>query len=272
MQRVRTFCSVAALMLTTVSAWAQGTTFKDVIALDFSKPEDQAKIQINGMAQWAGRAATTAPPTAPLLRLTEDGNQSGSAFLPAGMGLSDYQVQFDFQVQKVSAGDTQAADGFTFTAQSVGAASLGGGGGNLGFSGAGISQAGYCYAIEFNLYPPQGLSDAPETVALDLGIPGSRVGDFRIRLNQTPLPFLGNGVFHAVIRVTPDKIAATFSGGNLPADKPINWSTPSFIGGGLFKPLDTSNQPLPLFLGFTGATGGARAVIDILNFRVQVPA
>jgi hypothetical protein len=272
MQRGRIIVIAAALMVAAVSAWGQGTQFKDVIALDFAKTDDQTKIMLNGTAQWVDKTATTAPPATPRLRLTEDGNQAGSAFLPAPMGLSDYQVQFDFQVQKVDPSDTQAADGFTFTAQTAGADKLGGGGGSLGFIGAGISNAGYSYAVEFNVYPPQGRPDSPETVALDLGIPGSRIGEFRVRFNQTGIPILGNGVLHAVIRVTPDKITGVFTGGTLTADKPVNYSSPSFLGGGLFKPLDTSGQPLPLYLGFTGATGGARSLIEILNFRVQVPA
>jgi hypothetical protein len=272
MQRGRIIFIAAALMLTAVSAWGQGTQFKDVIALDFSKPADQAKITLNGTAYWVDKTATTAPPAAPRLRLTEDGSQAASAFLPAPMGLSDYQVQFDFEVQKVAATDGNPADGFTFTAQSAGADKLGGGGGSLGFIGAGLSTAGYSYAVEFNVYPPQGLTDNPETVALDLGIPGSRIGEFRVRFNQTGIPIVGTGVLHAVIRVTPDKITGLFTGGTLTADKPVNYSSPSYLGGGLFKPLDTSGQPLPLYLGFTGATGGSRALIEILNFRVQVPA
>src|SRR5262245_44453390 len=101
MQRGRTLFIAAVLMTAAVGARGQGQQFKDVIALDFSKAADQAKIMINGNAQWVDRSATTAPPTAPRLRLTDDGSETSSAFLPAPMGLSDYQVQFDFQVQKV---------------------------------------------------------------------------------------------------------------------------------------------------------------------------
>ena len=46
-------------------------------------------------------------------RLTDGGNQVASVFLKAPMQLSDYMASFDFEVQRLNAGDAPA-DGFTF--------------------------------------------------------------------------------------------------------------------------------------------------------------
>lgn len=250
--------TVATLMLAAASAWGQATTpgtFTDVIALDFSKTADQGKITVNGNAKFMKNAGGAA-----VLRLTSDKSQASSAFLPTSMRLSDYQVQFDFQVTPVGT-DTTPADGFAYVAQTAGAAKVGGNGGSLGYGG-GIQESGYNYALEFNSYPSNGLSTtSPQTVALDIYSPIP----IRQRLGDTALPFYNTGVWHAVVRVTDDNLTATFTGGNLAAGKSIVYTSPSFLS-------DFFQAPAALFMGFTAGTGGAREIVDVMNFRVQVPA
>jgi len=279
MQRGRIIFTTAALMLAAASAWGQ-TTFKDVVNLDFATvDQNQPGVTVNGFAYFVtpSNAGGIAPPTVKqALRLTDAGNETSSFFLPTPMGLSDYQVQFDFQVQPPTAGATgnAIADGFAFVAQSHSDSAIGGGGGSIGYIGAGISQWDYNYAVDFNTYPPNGIPTVnnrpavPEIVSLDLGFPLAS-GSSRTKLFPTALPLVGQGVIHAAIRVTPDKITATFTGGKIPADKPIVWSAGLT---GVFKPLGSDGKPLPLYFGISAATGGSSMVLDIYNFRLQVPA
>jgi lectin family protein len=212
-----------------------------VIQLDFNDPAAGDQVQLNGIADLVpvgGRQH---------LRLAEDFGQAGSAWLRRPLQLPAYTVEFDFTVTRTDPAD-QPADGFTFTAQEYGPVALGDGGGGLGYTGI----PGYSYAVEFNTYAAQGLRDNSETVAIDV------VGA-RAKLSQVPFPHIDRGVLHAAISVRREGIEVTVSGGkeNLAPRKVL--VTPWWI---LF---DTNR---PLWFGFTGATGGLRSTIDILNLTI----
>jgi hypothetical protein len=86
------------------------------------------------------------------------------------------------------------------------------------------------------------------------------------------------GVFTAQVRVQPDQMTVTISGGNtnLPStvamvSRPLAPSAiPSAVPAGM--PLFQALAPNPIFFGFTGATGGLGSVQQVLNLRIQSPA
>jgi hypothetical protein len=215
-----------------------------VVQLDFDDPAAIDQLQLNGHVEPVvvdGRQR---------LRLTEDLWQAGSIWLRRPLRLPSYTAEFDFEVTRTDPND-QPADGFTFTAQEYGPIALGDGGGGLGYD----HIPGYSYAVEFNTYEPQGLSGNPETVAVDI------VGA-RAKIAQTPFPHIDRGVFHAAVTVRKEAIEVTVSGGNEKLTPRKLISTPWWLQ------FDTDQ---PLWIGFTGATGGLRSTIDILNLKITSP-
>jgi hypothetical protein len=236
--RIARLCGIAACLLTLSSGAPAATT---VIDLDFADPAAIDQLDINGTAglvEVNGRGR---------LRLTEEFGESGAVWLRRPLRLPRYLAEFDFEVARTEPND-QPADGFTFTAQEWGPVALGVGGGGLAYMGI----PGYSYAVEFNTYAVQGLKDQPETVALNV------VGA-RAKIGQTPFPHIDRGIFHTAIAVRREMIEVTISGGseNLPPTQ--LFTSPWWL---LF---DTDR---PLWFGFTGATGGLRSVIDILNLKI----
>jgi hypothetical protein len=248
-------------IILTAPARAQEPT-RDLVNLDFADAAVAERFQLNGSAQWVmedGRQR---------LRLTDDFGQGASAFLTTPLDISNYLATFDFQVTRVEEGD-DPADGFVWLAQTAGANRIGTGGGGLGFTfgdnnrpprdeeGGGFP--GYSYGIEFNTYAPQGLPDAAETVGLNLF-------GMRTRLGQTAFPHIDQGVFRAQVRVTPERLTLTVSGGNNNAEPRVLLTSPDFLARANYF-----QTPAPLYFGFTGGTGGLQQRTDILNLRIQVP-
>jgi hypothetical protein len=271
----------AVLTLAAASAWGQATpTFKPVFSVDFSQVSpNNPTVTINGygaVTKTAFQGSGVPNPTKQALRFTDAGNEVTSFFIPTPMALSNYQVEFDFQVQPPTptATGSAIADGFAFVAQNHSDSSIGGGGGSIGYLGT-LSESGYSYAVDFNTYPPNGIpavgsaAAVPEIVSLDLGFPYSS-GSARTKLFPTALALVGQGVIHAAIRVTPDQIVGTFTGGKIPASTPVVMQTLPITG--LFAPLGADGKPLPLYFGMSGATGGSSMVLDVFDFTLEVPS
>jgi lectin family protein len=233
------------------------------INLDFSKTADQAKMMLNGNAAWTnGR-----------LELVDGGgSETASAFTSTAVpATADYLATFQFEIKSIP-GFGDPADGMTFTAQGEGPDQMGGGGGSIGYNGA---FAPFSYAVEFNLWHDQGLQDG-----LDQTIAWDAFGQ-RLKFDQVPFPGIGDldaGVFTAQVRVQPDQLTVTIAGGNakLPPtvvlkSTPLDpTSIPSTVPASM--PLFQALAPKPMFFGFTGATGGAESIEDVLNLHIQSPA
>jgi hypothetical protein len=270
MRKTRCWIAAAAVLaaLAASPVWAQNETFANNRSWSFGGIEplsdavrdlvnrDRNQVKLNGSAQWVtdrlGENMTGR------LRLTGGGGQASSAFIKTPFTISDYEVDFTFEVRRLGPGETPG-DGFTFVAQAGDDNEIGAGGGALGYarsdffilpSGArGDGIPGYSYAVEFNSYPPQGLSGAPETIALDiLGL--------RTRFNQTPFRFVDQSSIRTKVRVRPQGLTVSVMTG-FNVFTPI-YQSPSWMNG-FFNP------PRRLFLGFTAGTGGARQIVDIFG-------
>jgi hypothetical protein len=233
--------------------------FANRLGWDFNSSRDRDQVKLNGSAHWV-----TEPWGENLrgrLRLTSDFGQAASAFIRTPFNLSDYEVDFTFDVRRANAAEG-LADGFTFVAQTGDDNEIGASGGALGYAGSDLfvlpsgARGGgipdYSYAVEFNSYPPQGLPGAAETVGIDiLGL--------RTRFNQTPLRFVEQGGIRVKIRVKPEGLTVlVFTG----AGFQTILQSPARMNG-FFTP------PRRLYLGFTAGTGGVRQIVDIFGLSLS---
>jgi hypothetical protein len=241
-------------------AYRRAWSFGGLAPISNEVKRQRDQVRLNGSAQWVTENLGENP--VGRLRLTGAGGQASSAFIRIPFTLSDYEVDFTFEVRRVSAGETPG-DGFTFVAQAGEENEIGAAGGALGYarsdlfvlpSGArGDGIPGYSYAVEFNSWPSQGLPGAGETVAVDiLGL--------RTRFNQTPFRFVDRLPIRAKIRVRPQGLTVSIMTGS-EVFTPI-YQTPSWMNG-FFNP------PRRLFLGFTAGTGGARQIVDIYGLTLS---
>jgi len=232
----------------------------DVVNLDFSASDVASKLQLNGSA------ALTKVGGKQVLRLTDgSGGQVSSVFPQTPMPpTADYLATFDFQI-----GPDSPDGGFMYLVQTAGADHIGDGGNNgdnLGYTthrqGPGKNPddgfAGYSYGLAFSTLSALNFVDNPEIVEL-------RVMGTNTRLNPTPFKQSGEGLLHASIRVKPDQLTLTVQGGKDYTTAKTVFTTPSWIGNGLFTP------PKPTFFGFTASDTGGQ-ITDIFNLRVQSPA
>jgi hypothetical protein len=265
MQRGR-FIFTAALTLVAAGAWAANPPAPmDVVNLDFSKADVAGQIMING----SGKLMMVNGKQ--VLRLTDgSGGNVTSVFTKTPVPpVGDYLATFDFQVQGPDA-STPADGGFMYLVQTAGADHIGdanNNGDNLGYTinrqGPGTMPtegfAGYSYGLAFSTLSALNFVDNPEIVEL-------RVMGTNTRLNPTPFKMDGEGLLHASLRVQPDSLALTIQGGKDYATAKMVFTTPSWIGNGLF-----AMSTKPLFFGFTGSDTGGQ-ITDIFNLRVQSPA
>jgi hypothetical protein len=276
MQRGR-FIFGAALALAAAGVWAANppaTTTPpastpaaapmDVVNLDFSSADVAGKIMLNGSA------ALTKVNGKQVLRLTDgSGGNAASAFTKTPVPpTGNYLATFDFQVQGPDA-NTPADGGFLYLVQTAGPDHIGdanNNGDNLGYTinrqgpgkNANEGFPGYSYGLAFSTLSAANFVDNPEIVEL-------RVMGTNTRLNPTPFKMDGEGLLHASLRVQPDSLALTIQGGKDYATAKTVFTTPSWIGNGLFNP------PMPTYFGFTGSDTSGQ-ITDIFNLRVQSPA
>jgi hypothetical protein len=254
------FIFAAALALVAAGAHADNID----INLDFSKTADQAKVTLGGTAAFTnGR-----------LELTNDLSQAGAAFLTTPVpATADYLATFQFEIQTGPSGTP--ADGTAFVVQSVGPDQIGGAGGSLGYDGGPFGTNSY--AVEFNTYNGQGLGNGQDdTVALDLFGHRNKFAQTRWPEGTADAPggFIDNGVYTAQIRVQPNNVTVTVSGGKNNLKPTVAMNSDTFLN--LFAtpapPIFQTLVTKPIFFGFTGGTGGADSIQDILNLHIQSPA
>ena len=191
-----------------------------------------AGLTMNGSAKLNGNR----------LRLTDTGmNQAGSAFATAAINVQSFTTDFSFQLTSPN------ADGFTFTIQGNAPKALGSPGGNLAYGGIGKS-----VAVKFDLY--NGGGEGPNSTGLYTNgavptIPAMTLGGgvnlhsgdpFNVHLSY-------DGVTLRMTITDVNNSSLTFS---------TSWSVniPNIVGGST------------AFVGFTGATGGATAIQEILTW------
>lgn len=248
----------AAAILGQVSA--QDPT-KDVVTLDFTNAAVASQVKVNGDAKFVTEGGKQR------LRMTDATSQAASVFFTTPINTSNYLATFDFQVTHVPDDTADPADGFMFLAQTFGPDKIGTAGNALGFARTDAQHppldedmggfVGYNYGVEFNSWPENGLPNAPQTVGLDiLGV--------RERFNQTAFPHVDLGTFTAQVRVTPDLLTVTVSGGTANLKPTVILTSPKWMVG-FFNP------PAPLYFGFTAGTGGAQQVVDLFNLNIKVP-
>jgi hypothetical protein len=233
-----------------------------LINLDFSKAADQGMVMLDG----SGSATFTS--SGRLEVIDGGGSETGVAFIKTPFKVSDYLASFDFEI-KNNPGDDNPADAFLFIAQTAGLGFFGGGGGAGGYARTDTSALpdptnpggggfpGYSYAIEFNSWNDQGLPEdagGRYTVALDLNGVRSKIGITPFKPNDA-------GVLHADVRVTPAQLTMNVSkqGSTTPI---FTFTSPPWL-------VNFFDAPKPLFFGFTGSTGGAQEIVDVLNFKLQ---
>ncbi len=265
MQRGR-FIFAAALTLAAAGAGAASPPAPmDVVNLDFSASDVASKLQLNGSA------ALTKVNGKQVLRLTDGtGGNSSSVFIKTPVPpVGDYLATFDFQVQGPDA-STPADGGFLYLVQTAGADHIGDANNaadNLGYTinrqGPGTMPtegfAGYSYGLAFSTLSALNFVDNAEIVEL-------RVMGTNTRLNPTPFKMDGEGLLHASLRVQPDSLALTIQGGKDYSTAKTVFTSPPWIGNGLF-----AMSTKPLFFGFTASDTGGQ-ITDIFNLRVQSPA
>ncbi len=198
----------------------------------------QAQMTLNGGAAVNGNA----------LELTDGNeNEARSAFFTSPLSIRNFVSYFDFQLTN------PAANGFTFAIQSKGPTALGGSGSQMGY--AGIPNS---VAVKFDLYNSLGegidstglyTNGAPPTVpAIDLSTTG-------INLHSGD-PFNALMIYDGTtltVMIT-DKVT------NASATQSYTVNIPSIVGG--------TNA----YVGFTGGTGGATAIQEILDWNYAAAA
>src|SRR5438445_1758362 len=265
MQRGRFILTVVLTLAAAGAGAASPPAPMDVVNLDFSATDVASKLQLNGSA------ALTKVNGKQVLRLTDGtGGNSSSVFIKTPVPpVGDYLATFDFQVQGPDP-NTPADGGFLYLVQTAGADHIGdanNNGDNLGYTifrqGPGTMPtegfAGYSYGLAFSTLSALNFVDNAEIVEL-------RVMGTNTRLNPTPFKMDGEGLLHASLRVQPDSLALTIQGGKDYATAKTVFTSPPWVGNGLF-----AMSTKPLFFGFTASDTGGQ-ITDIFNLRVQRPA
>jgi hypothetical protein len=200
---------------------------------------DSSDMQANGSALFSTDEH--------LLRLTKDFGQAGSAFTLQKVADRQFTTTFDIRVHEGS--QPNPADGLTFTLQGNNPGALGGGGGSLGYQGIGNS-----VAVMFKIWQNPGDPSASTTGLLINGQDptgrGTDTNPSGVNLrSQTPkqitLSYDGTTL--------SERIEDLFSHAVFNASYTVDIA--SIIGG------DTA------YAGFTGGTGGAFALQDVLNWK-----
>jgi len=176
-------------------------------------------------------------------------DEAGSAFSDSTVSVDHFDTAFTFQLTSAT------ADGFTFTIQRVGPTALGGVGGGLGYSGIPSS-----VAIKFDLYDNAGEGNDSTGLFINGDGPtvpsGAHPVEASVDMSSSSVDLHSGDVMQATLHydgtTLQETITDTVTHASFTHSYAIN--IPSTIGGST------------AYVGFTGATGGATAVQDILTW------
>ena len=235
--RVRAFNSFNTQSYSAYSNIASQQTGAQVPTLDFSNgfSSSAGTLQFNGSAKILGNRAE--------LTDASGGSESGSIWSKAKQDIHAFTSRFRFQLTQAN------ADGFTFAIQNNSPIVTGNSGGSLGYEGIGSS-----IAIKFDIYPAlsttglytNGAAPLEDGNAVDVSGAGL---DFHSGHTFDVLLVYSGTVLTEKITDTDTGAAATFT---------YNIDIVATVGG-------TS-----AFIGFTGGTGGATAVQDLVSWTYTV--
>ncbi|HET6328456.1 MAG TPA: fibronectin type III domain-containing protein [Planctomycetaceae bacterium] len=226
-----------------VSNIANATTTGQASVLDFSSgfSSSASALSYNGSAKINGTSA----------QLTDTGtHEAGSVFSTNVVDITKFSNQFKFQLTNPN------ADGFTFTIQGVGPSALGASGSALGYGGSpGIAKS---VAVKFDLFSnaDEGADStgeytngaAPTTPATDL--------------TSTGVNLHSGDVFQVLMSYDGMTLTATIMDmvTHATASQSYTVNIPQVVGGN------------SAYVGFTGGTGGATAVQNILTWTFSPTA
>ncbi|HEV3081337.1 MAG TPA: fibronectin type III domain-containing protein [Gemmataceae bacterium] len=213
---------------------ASATTTSQPGVIDFSSgfAGSNGVLTYNGAAKINGTSA----------ELTDGGGgEAGSVFSTNAVDVTRFSNQFTFQLTNAN------ADGFTFTIQGNGPTALGASGGGLGY--AGIAKS---VAVKFDLYNNAGEgadSTGEYTNGASPTVPA-------IDLSATGINLHSGDVFQVVMGYdgTTLDVTITDTSTKVSVSQAYTVNIPQVIGS------DTG------YVGFTGGTGGATAVQNILTW------
>jgi hypothetical protein len=183
------------------------------------------------------------------IRLTDGAyNEAGSAFAAQPIDVTHFSTTFRFKLTNAT------ADGFTFTIQGNSASSLGGGASGLGYEGIGSS-----VAVKFDLFNNSGEGIDSTGLFVD-GASPSEPGS--IDLSGTGIDLHSGAIFDATVNYDGVTLAVTIADTRTGARASQSYTVdiPGTVGG------------TTAYVGFTGGTGGATAVQDILSWNGVLPA
>lgn len=228
---------------------ATATTGHQAPGLDFSSGFAGAAglLTLNGSAQVSGSN----------LELTDGGGtEAGSAFSTTTLPVQRFNTTFKFQLTNAQ------ADGFTFTIQGQGPTALGGTGGGLGYAndagGGGIPTS---IAVKFDLYNNAGEGSDSTGLFADgdsptVPVAGDNPVDASVDLTSTGIDLHSGDVMQVALNYDGTTLQETITDTATNATFTTNYTVniPAIVGAN------------GAYVGFTGGTGGATAVQDILSW------
>ena len=176
------------------------------------------------------------------LELTDGGqNEQRSAFFTIPVNIQQFNTAFNFQLTKPN------ADGFTFTIQGNSPSAVGGPGGSLGYNGVPES-----VAVKFDLFSNQGEGSDSTGIYTNGASPMLP----SIDLSSTGINFHSGDIFNAQLTYNGVTLTVVITDTvtNASATQNYTINIPATVGGST------------AYVGFTGGTGGATAIQQILNW------
>jgi len=227
---------------------ANATTTNQASVLDFSNgfADSSGVLTYNGSAKINGTSA----------ELTDGGGtEAGSVFSTNAVDVTKFSTQFTFQLTNAN------ADGFTFAIQGDGPTALGPSGGGLGYgpdTPGGTPGIANSVAVKFDLYNNAGEGTDSTGEYTDGASPTTPFID----LSNTGINLHSGDVFKVVMgsNGTTLNVTITDTSTNASASQAYTVNIPQVIGSGTG------------YVGFTGGTGGATAVQNILTWAYSPTA
>ena len=190
------------------------------------------------------------------LRLTNGGGtEAGSAFFTTPVNVTNFTNDFSFQMT------TAVADGMTFTIQNTGTTALGPTGGGLGYgpdTTTGTGGIPKSIAVKFDIY-----SNAGEgTDSTGLYLNGVSPTTPFVDMTSSGVTLLNGDVFNAHMTYDGTTLKMTLTDATTNATFSNSWAVniPSTVGANT------------AFVGFTGGTGGATAIQDVITWTYTTSA